>query len=162
MVFSPDGRTLATGGLSHSIDLWNVADTDHPSGRVVSALSPGAVYALDFNQDGTRLVSTGLESEAHVWNVADPGKMEEAYWPVKLNVATINEATYPRRPVSAQFRPHGTWFVTGLDDGMVALWNSDPQFAADRACALTTESDLPTKWRSHLPWIPYKPPCDWH
>nr|WP_243726914.1 WD40 repeat domain-containing protein [Actinocrispum wychmicini] len=158
MAFSPDGRTFAAGGIDHGIRLWTVADFSHSGDPTVTRLSPGVVFAIDFNHDGTRMVTAGLESELHVW---DTGTMAEVYWPISLNAATVSGATFPRRPTSAQFRPSGDWLVTSLDDGTVALWNTDPQRTADRVCALTTESDLPAKWREHFPQISYRAPCGW-
>ena len=54
MAFSPDGRTLATGGVDRTIKLWNVA-----TGKEHATLSghAGEVRSLAFSPDGKELVS---------------------------------------------------------------------------------------------------------
>src|SRR5262249_37805991 len=65
--FSPDGRTLATGG-DPVIRLWEVA-----TGKERHALHghEGPVYCLAFSKDGRHLASSSQDVPVFIWDVYD-------------------------------------------------------------------------------------------
>jgi WD40 repeat protein len=65
LVFSRDGRMLASGGYDSTIKLWDLA-----SGRELRTLTghTGPIAALDFSNDGRFLVSGSDDGSARLWN----------------------------------------------------------------------------------------------
>ena len=68
IAFSPDGRTLATGGLDDPIvHVWDVR-----TGKLIRELDQGSAGAmtLDFSPDGRTLAVSGFAPVASLWDVA--------------------------------------------------------------------------------------------
>ena len=65
--FSPDGLTLVSGSLDHTVRLWDVA-----TGREKSVLTghTGRVLCVSFSPDGLTLASGSLDRKVRLWDVA--------------------------------------------------------------------------------------------
>jgi len=65
VVFTPDGRRLASGGGDGVIRIWDADD-----GHELLALEghQGEVHLLAFSANGRRLVSAGKDGQIKVWN----------------------------------------------------------------------------------------------
>ena len=74
LAFSPDGRTLASGG--GSLDLWDVASGQRL--RTLSA-SSDSVLGVAFSPDGKTLASSGYDETARLWDV-ETGEMVFRLW----------------------------------------------------------------------------------
>jgi WD40 repeat protein len=67
MGFSPDGKTLATGGHDHVVKLWNVSTRQE-----VATLRghEGNVHSLAFSPDGTILASGSDDGTVRLWRAS--------------------------------------------------------------------------------------------
>lgn len=110
--FSPDGKTLATGGgepsRSGDISLWDVA-----SGNRVKAwpeCHSDAVLSLDFSPDGKFIASGGADKIARVTDCAS-GK------PVNLFEGHTHHV------MGVAFRADGRVLASAGGDGVVLIWD---------------------------------------
>ncbi len=109
LAFSPDGETLASGGIDDVIRLWSLADPEADP-QVLTGHS-NWIWTLAYSPDGQRLASGGFDHSVIVWDVADNYSIEQ-----RLN----GHADTVRGVV---FSPNSRLLATGGDDDRVILWN---------------------------------------
>jgi sugar lactone lactonase YvrE len=106
MAFSPDGKLLATGGVS-SIELWNTAKRNKV-GELVG--HDGMVYAVAFSPDNKLLASASSDGTVRLWDVAAAKEL------AKLE-------GHKQEVRSVCFSPDGSTLASGGADYKVRLWD---------------------------------------
>ena len=153
IAFSPDGKTLATGGWSRegAIQLWNVDTATQVS---IMGKGIGSVGVLAFSEDGKTLASVGSSQglRFHVWDV-DTG-LEVSHFKGQQNTLNFNIqfrriSSTPQVGVLAISPNHR--FFASAGGNKVFLWDTETQTLkhtikgdSDSASALVFSPDSKT------------------
>jgi tetratricopeptide (TPR) repeat protein len=108
VLFSPDGRILATAGDEHAARLWNVV-SGKQCGAALGHNAP--VRAVAFSADGRRLLTGSDDQTAQLWD-ATTGK------PV------AGSLTHQRPVRAVAVSADGRLLATGSDDQTAQLWEA--------------------------------------
>lgn len=152
LAFSPDGSTLATGGLDNQARLWKI---DAGKATLTAAFRHGAdVRSILFDSSGKSLVTGSGDGTARIWDIAAGSELYRFSMAREVNSVAL---TKDRRYLAA-----------ASADGTVALYllaaGTNITFSAAQAqrsaCTQVTEDRLPAaEWKQYFGSQPQRPTC---
>lgn len=149
VAFAPDSATLASGSGDSTIKVWRVSD-----GALLQTLigHAGMVLSVDFSPSGAELASGSTDDTVKRWRVADGALLHSytdqtlyiyavAFTPDGLSLGSgagdgtailrrlsdgVIQQTFTADGgvLSLAFTSDSATLITGLDNGMIGLWNT--------------------------------------
>jgi WD40 repeat protein len=107
VAFSPDGKTLASGGFDRAVRLWSV---DSWRERATLLGHEGWVASVAFSPDGTVLATGSHDLTIRLWDAA-----------TGRGLATLRGHT--GNVYTVAFSPDGSLLASGSLDGTVRIWD---------------------------------------
>jgi WD40 repeat protein len=108
VVYSPDGKCIATVSGGKTVRLWNVETGEELKYKNYADV----ITAVTFSHDGQRLATASQDKIVHLWDISDISTVKEL--PPLNHDGIVNIIT---------FSPDGQWLATASRDKIVHLWD---------------------------------------
>jgi WD40 repeat protein len=148
----PQGHILTAGYRDGIVRTWNLSEPAQPSAQGQSVRSPsvGAITSIAVDPTQTDRVATGTQNGlVQIWSLSDPTHPIPEGGPLSASFDT-GVANPVRSVTFSSLDP--SLLVAGGDDGLVRIWNTDPDASVRWVCSTAGEIDT-SVWQTYLTGI---------
>ncbi|MET8156713.1 PQQ-binding-like beta-propeller repeat protein [Sphaerisporangium sp. NPDC005289] len=146
IVFSPDGKLVATADGAGTVQLWNPL-TGHRIGLPLPRSA--GINKLAFSPDGSLLAGAGSDGTLRLWDPATGRLVSEPFRAADLNANLRTVA----------FSPDGAEVATAGNDGAIRRWRVWPLAHPYEALCITTGAPTSQEWSKYAPGEPQPAVC---
>ena len=147
LVFSKDGRFLASACTDKKVRLWNVWNTNEKP-RVIGTHGD-RVNCVAFSPDGSILASCGDDKTVKLFKLQDP----------VFQTASIEGHEAP--VLSVAFSPDGKKLISADDNGRIYVWITQTEELSDMVCRQVFQDLSENEWRDFVSKdLDYKKTCE--
>ncbi|WP_238005540.1 Hsp70 family protein [Dactylosporangium sp. AC04546] len=130
VAFSPDRKTMATGGLDDEVMVWDVTNPAALTHIATLAGQQDWVSEVTFSPDGKTMATAAMDDTVMVWDMANPA--------APSRIATLTD--HKHWVYAAEFSPVGKTMATAGGDHTVMLWSMANPAAPKRIATLTDDN----------------------